>query len=286
MTLVDDTSSKIAPRSEEVSNARKSTRTKSHDTVTSSQSPNHSETSCSLDVEHSVSIYLKRLRVLSKRINPAKLFGEQSLIDSLFASIAKMAHERLEARQVGHENGPSDVGSPETKSPPLVPAIWGTGDQRVHAVVAKSVSEALRLLLSIIAWQTNAVVESVGSIFEADETEEITNDIPALEDGTEHVIVGMRGELCKLLLLCWEQIPDIEYDEHNFSRDLLEFSNSVQQCACQIGSDLRSLFPKEWADSPSPVLQTIALTDDGLLIGGMARYLRWREEEVSNVGIE
>ncbi len=237
------------------------------------------EEAITLDTEHSLSMCLKRLRVLSKRCNIANLLEiapDEAMngmsIENFCTSIGMMTKTRLEERQVASDTGTSD---------PIIPLIWTTGNQRIHDLVAKSVNEALSLLLSIVAWQTSVAVEREEGIFDVDERECHAPLASSTDKDADQFVLRLRGDLVKLLQLCWEQCLD-GFDLNTFSEEHIKFADSVQQHACQIAGDLRSLFPKEWADSPSSLIRAFALTDDGLLVGGSVRYLRSKEDEVRN----
>ncbi len=232
------------------------------------------ETSVALDNEHSLSTCLNRFRVLSKRCNLAALVEmatdegkEEMSIEKFCTSIGMMAKARLDARQIG-----PDTGSAE----PIIPATWTKANEKIHSLVANSVGEALSLLLSIIAWQTQISIEH--GVLDTDDFEAVEG---ITEKATDHVVLRLRSDLVKLLQLCWEQCLE-GFDLGLFSEEHRRFADEVQQKACHISGDLRSLFPKEWVDSSSALLRSFALTDDGFLVGGSVRYLRSKEEEVSD----
>jgi hypothetical protein len=99
-------------------------------------------------------------------------------------------------------------------------------------------------------------------------------------------VLSHRDQLIALLVLCFEQflppVADASEEEPMYSKEHVTFSDQVQIHACQITGDLRSLFPKEWAEAASPLLRACAITNDQPLAGGLVRYFRAKEDQVSH----
>ena len=96
----------------------------------------------------------------------------------------------------------------------------------------------------------------------------------------EHAVVRLRHRLLSTLELCFAQyIPnDSEQSDDDttavqHSEDQHSFSDFVQLAAGKVTSDMRTLFPKEFADAASPLLRSFALREDGRLIGAYVRFL-------------
>jgi len=88
------------------------------------------------------------------------------------------------------------------------------------------------------------------------------------------MVVRMRDRLVKLIALCYEQFIDPDQDA-TYPPECVAFASAVQEEACRVAGDLRSLFPRQWADPKAPrLLQQFALINDSHIIGGYVRYMR------------
>lgn len=114
-----------------------------------------------------------------------------------------------------------------------------------------------------------------------DDMEDDGDDDLSIDD---HVILRLRNRLLSLLELCFSQyIPSS--DEHGdddttvakHSDDQIQFADYVQLAAGRTTSDLRVLFPKEYADAESPLLRSVALQEDGRLVGAFVRFINAKE---------
>ena len=94
----------------------------------------------------------------------------------------------------------------------------------------------------------------------------------------DHIVLTLRRKLINLVEMCYEQyLPDIE--NQSCSEAQKAWSDSVHESAGRCASDLRTLFPREWANAASPHLRAFAITEDSRLIGGFVRYFRSKELE-------
>ena len=224
------------------------------------------------DTEHAIALCLRRLGILSKRWYIAELLADDSeendgehAMESLCTSIAEVVAKELQARKVA-----PDEDEAASTSDIQLPKIWTTSDNRIHGLVAESVSEALAFLLSTLAWAFNGEVAKI-------EMEEAS----PIADPENHVVLSLRDGLVKLLALCFEQFVEEKEGDDTYSEEHIAFANTIQECAGRIAGDLRSLFPKELADADSTFLRACALTNDAHLIGGFVRFLRSQEQKVS-----
>ena len=239
-----------------------------------------------VDVENSILLCLKRWRILTKKCPVEYLFDEKEQdsdeeIKGFCNTVAEAMAKRLQDRKpiVDDVDEQDDAETLATEKSIRVPEIWTKEDSRIHGAIAKSVDEALVVLLSITAWKLrDALLNRSKTEFGNDGDNESDDEVD-VEDLT---VLSMRDRLVKLLGVCFDQFleptEDTEYtDEH------VEFASHVQAAAGRVASDVRTLFPKEWSNAVDPVRQALALTNDSQLIGGFARYLKQREDEVCMV---
>jgi cohesin complex subunit SA-1/2 len=224
------------------------------------------------DIEHAICLAMRRLGILSKRWDLAVLLGEDgkkgsgdSEIDSLHKAVAESIAKDLQTRKADYQEGDEEHGSPE------IPKIWKSGSVQLHDMVAETVGQALSFLLSALAWRINREVALI-----------VQKDSPVGDDtdAKEHVAVRMRDRLEKLVALCFDQYIEKDDDFDSYSEEHIDFATKVQLVAGRVAGDLRSLCPKVWSDAESPLLRSLALTEDGHLIGGFVRFLRSQEEKL------
>jgi len=244
----------------------------------------------SRDIEYAISSCLRRLRVLSKRCNLSELLDESASEDDsaagtvgdLCGAVVTGIEKRLKERAVEVE-APAD-GIENDEPIVSIPDIWKSGDQAVHDAVACSVKDSLSLLLSITAWKLT-MAQKEGNIILQDDEDIVMEEDEEGDDNDMFGVVRQRDQLFAMLVLCFEQFlppkEDLSEDEPMYSKEHILFADQVQEHACQITGDLRCLLPKEWSEASSPLLRACALTDDQSLAGGLVRYLRSKEEQVS-----
>jgi cohesin complex subunit SA-1/2 len=208
----------------------------------------------------------------------------------IMQAIAKRLQDRKPIVNVdkGEEDASMDDTTIGTVKTVTVPEIWTTDDPQIHGVIAKSVDEALTLLLDIMAWKIDETVKPVlETIKDYDDDSDDDSDAESETKGGEKedkmdvqdiTVLRMRDRLLKLLGLCFDQYIDDEDD--TFSNEHIQFSSAVQASAGRVASDVRVLFPKDWSDAKDGIRRALALTDDAQLIGGFARYLQSREFEL------
>lgn len=112
----------------------------------------------------------------------------------------------------------------------------------------------------------------------------ITEDDEEDSPEKDHVVTRLRNGLLSTLELCFAQYIPSSFDQGDgestvvqHSEEQHSFSDFVQLTAGKVTSDLRTLFPKEYADASSPILRSFALQDDGRLIGAYVRFLDSKE---------
>ncbi len=101
---------------------------------------------------------------------------------------------------------------------------------------------------------------------------------------SDHVVIRLRNGLISTLELCFAQYIPTSFDHGDGESTMVQhseeqhsFSDYIQLSAGRVTSDLRTLFPKEYADASSPILRSFALQEDGRLIGAYVRFLESKE---------
>ena len=224
------------------------------------------------DIEHSICLCLLRWKILLKKLPVSFLFDEskdddEDEVEGFCKTITEALGKRLMDRKPIVDDEGDEGQSIRTRSV-AVASVWRSDDVTIHSEVAKALDTGLDVLLSITAWKLADIKLSKKENAELGVVDEET----APED---LLVVRLRDSLSKLIGLCYEQFLD-ELPGLVFSDEQESFSASVQTSAGRVGSDLRTLFPREWSLAKSPTLRALALQDDAHLIGGFVRYLQSR----------
>jgi hypothetical protein len=222
------------------------------------------------DLESSISLSLLRLSVLAKRWSIAALLGDEKFGDSELETISEAVTNylatELKARQITYHRPETQGDADQVESP----KIWSSADEKVHSVVADSVSGGLDFILGMASYRLKEEIQRIDAGVAKYEDEDIKN----------HVVLHMRDRLVCLILLCYEQfIASVDMDL--FSEVHVDFSITVQNHAHRAAGDLRALFPQNWIKAKSPFLSACALVDVSLLIGADVRFVRSQEFRVS-----
>jgi len=226
------------------------------------------DTASARDVENSIALCLQRLVVLSKRLDISDILGEPDEdtgnddTTKLCAAIAEHLARELQARKV--------IFPDDEEADDVIPQVWMTGDDRLHAYVADSTKEGLSLLLTVAAYRLKKEIELID--------EDTANESA---DFSTHFVIQMRDRLLKLIHYCFEQHVEPTDERIEYPPEHLAFASAVQSHACVIAGDLRGLFLKQWGDAKSPFLRACALVDkDDHVLGGYARFLSSSEEQL------
>ena len=229
-----------------------------------------------LEREIAISVSLRRLRILSKRLDLSQLLddtGQEEVMIKLRDSVAIGLSARLETRQVV-------LSDDSLHGSIITPEVWTESDTQVHEAVANAVRDALQFLLVSLAWSLRKACAN-DPIASAD-VDTVHDEGDANEEIEDHPFVQQRSQLLDFVCLCFEQfLPEVNEDVYTDEQS--KFADIVQTAAFQTSGDLRALLPKEWADASSPLLRLCALTDDTALIGGSIRFFRAQEHELRDV---
>ena len=237
------------------------------------------------DTEFAISLDTKRLRILAKRMDLAKVLSFQDpekgdkdstggpvALDVIRNTIVSGVDKRLKARQVEVvEKETDDDNDNDDEEIIRIPDIWETVNSPVHAAVAVTVGESLQFLLATTAWGLadaldNDPIYQAGIKGDPDQNED--NDLE------EHVLVKEREQIEAVIHLCFEQNLSGSGD---VSDAHIDFAESVQRSATLAMADLRTLFPKGWSEASSPLLRLLALDDDRLLVSQFVQYFKSKE---------
>ena len=237
------------------------------------------------DTEFAISLDTKRLRILAKRMDLAKVLSFQDpekgdkdstggpvALDVIRNTIVSGVDKRLKARQVEVvEKETDDDNDNDDEEIIRIPDIWETVDSPVHAAVAVTVGESLQFLLATTAWGLADALDN-DPIYQAG----IKGDPDQNEDTDleEHVLVKEREQIEAVIHLCFEQNLSGSGD---VSDAHIDFAESVQRSATLAMADLRTLFPKGWSEASSPLLRLLALDDDRLLVSQFVQYFKSKE---------
>lgn len=277
--------------------SRRSPRSSISSDATDEPDDEESKSSAEKDREYAISVGLKRLRVLAKRLNVAKLLaskkGHPVTIETVRNVVVAGVERRLRERQVvvvekakrgeNNKGAENDDGEDEDDDDDdveyKVPEVWKEMDASVHAAIAESIQETLDFLLATTAWSLKEALDQ-DPVRRGGVKEDVEGDDD--DDLEEHVVAKQRDQIAAILQLCFEQYVSKRQsvDSETYSEEHLAFADSVQLHAGQAFGDLRSLFPKGWSDAASPLLRTCALTDDQDLVAGFVRYFRSKEDEL------
>lgn len=216
-----------------------------------------------VETEHAIASQMLRLKILLMVCQATHLFedtsdeDEESELDGLFKTISEAMGQRLKERK-------KIIGEEDTGTTASASSIWNDADPDLHEATAKSIDVSLQVLLLIVTQELAATLEA------RQDSEEDVDDV----DASSLLVVRHRNILVKLLMMCFEQYID---EGTECSDDQRTFSHKVQSSAGQITSDLRSLFPHDFAEAVDPVRRAMSLqggADQSILLGGFSRWFQ------------
>jgi len=238
--------------------------------------------SADADTEYSIFLNVRRLRILAKKCDLSEFFDDTNNVNQL-ELLCNFVCDGLKSRLRACK--PVDLrvnADEETAADKLIE------DGDVLGAIGKSVNEGLQLILSVTGWfffsyqDEEDLVKNKKDL--VDDMEDGDDDDSSVDD---HVILRLRNRLLSLLELCFSQyIPSS--DEHGdddttvakHSDDQISFADYVQIAAGRTTADLRMLFPKELSDAESPLLRSVALQEDGRLVGAFVRFISAKEHSL------
>lgn len=245
--------------------------------VKNNRHPALESTPFSYDEESALCNNLDRARILSKKFDFASLLGDDfKSAEDLCSYIVRGLTERLNAYQVAR---PID----DDATVATCKERWKVADERMVHHIPYIIRNGLTVILNFSIWRTRHVLEGEG-ILGADCTNNddgyVTDseDENMVEDANDHELLRLRNRLISLVELCYDQFA---IDEEDCMPLQIQYSNSIIEIAAEVGCDIRMLFMKEYVHAKSPLLRSLAITDESRLVGGYARFIRSKENEVS-----
>lgn len=231
----------------------------------------------SIDGETALCNNLDRARILSKKLDFSSFLGDDfSSLEELCQFIAEGITSRLKSLQVARP-----IDDEETVA--TCKERWESIDENMVYVIPCVVRSGLAVILNSTTWRMHKVLHEDGFSrnhmsnqkgYVSESDDEDMSDI--VED---HELLRLRNHLISLVELCYDQFV---LDEDDCSSLQVQWSNEIIEVAAQVGSDIRTLFMKEYIFAKSPLLHALAITDDSRLVGGYARFIRAKEQEVSS----
>jgi cohesin complex subunit SA-1/2 len=231
----------------------------------------------SIDTESALCNILDRARILSKKVDFSRFLGDDfSSLEELCQFIAEGITRRLKALQVARP-----IDDEETVA--TCKERWETIDENIVYIIPSIIRSGLAVILNSTAWRMYTSLREDGMMKESrtlnhkgyvtdSDDEDMTNVVD------DHELLRLRNHLISLVELCYDQFV---LDEDECSSLQVQWSNEIIEVAAQVGCDVRLLFMKEYIHAKSPLLHALAITDDSRLVGGYARFIRAKEQEVS-----
>ena len=274
--------------------------------VTDDEDDGIDESSTAVEIEHGIYLNLMRFRILFQRCNLSPYLqdddgdasDDDDGVEAICSVIADGLAKRLNARKPSAAKddvteGESTVASTSTKHT----SIWDKDEKNMAMITARAVEQGLKLIKTATSWKLHEVMEEESLVLDDDDDdimEEVNDDDDDDDESEDHIVLRLRDRAIALIELCYEQFvedsPVGDDDESivtHYTDDQKTFATYVQIVASRAATDLRSLFPKEWAHAASPLLRAFAIVNDGRLIGGFVRCLRSKEDMLrANDGAE
>jgi cohesin complex subunit SA-1/2 len=230
-----------------------------------------------IDNETSLYLNLQRARILSWQGIYSNFLNsdDDSSVEDMCNFVANGLSYRLSTFQVDSQLADDDDTADKTTD-----KRWDFSNDRIPCVTAGTVDEGLRFLLAVTAQKLGDTqndeklvlddgIEIITNPDEEEEADEIEVD--------DHIVLRHRNRLLSLVDRCFQNFIDEDSGIEYTSAEKL-WSTRIQESGGEIASDLRTLFPREWSNSSSSLLRSLAITDDSRLIGGYVRYLNTLQE--------
>ncbi len=263
----DDTTSLKSPR------RRKSPRTSLDSVINSGDEDEHE--SEKINMETAFYLNLLRARILAmSNVFTGFLDSHVESTDTLCALISKELSRRLDSHKISSS---SDLADDSTQ------ICWTTSEETLPRLIAGIIDEGLQLILMVTTEKLCDMINDENLVADDDDAM-ISQDEEGEKDDDKivhHPVLTLRNCLISLVEKCYEQFLPIAENSDMFSSTQKIWADLVQNSGSHIAFDLRTMFPKEWSNSTSPLLRALAIVDDSCLIGGYVRHLKSNFERVS-----
>eukprot|EP00569_Conticribra_weissflogii_P004744 CAMPEP_0171342406 /NCGR_PEP_ID=MMETSP0878-20121228/14224_1 /TAXON_ID=67004 /ORGANISM="Thalassiosira weissflogii, Strain CCMP1336" /LENGTH=1813 /DNA_ID=CAMNT_0011845061 /DNA_START=84 /DNA_END=5525 /DNA_ORIENTATION=- len=237
--------------------------------------------SVAADTEYSIFLNLKRLRILSQKIDLFAFFentaNDKNQLELLCSFVGEALKRRLHCCRPMELRG-DDASMADSEYNKVIDS------PDVLAELGKAVQEGLELILCVTGWSLLTLQNNENLVMNDDDIigDVVKNDPEDNQSIEDNVVLRLRNQLLSLLQQCYAQyLPSSEerdddetsVGKHSFSSEQIAFADFVQMSAGKVASDLRVLFPKEYADAASPILRSLALVNDDYLVAGNFRFI-------------
>jgi len=265
--------------------------------VTDDEDDGIDEATTPVETEYGIYLNLMRFRILFQRCNLSPYLqdddgggasDDDDGVEAICSVIADGLAKRLNARKPSAaKDDVTEDGSAIASTITKHTSIWDKDEKNIAMITARGVEEGLNLITTATARKLREVMEEESLVvddFDDDIMEEVNEDDED-DEIEDHVVLRLRDRAIALIELCYEQFvedsaigEDDESIATHYTDDQKAFAMRVQIVGARAATDLRSLFPKEFAHAASPLLRAFAIVNDGRLIGGFVRCLRSKEE--------
>lgn len=226
------------------------------------------------DKQYSLYYNLKRIRVLSSRLDLSEYMGSSQDDENLIEVLCKFVSDGLVHRLTYYKSKLNSDGENNRRT-------WGEDEKQLLQVTSLLIYEGMQFLLTVTAWKVLSLQEQHKLVLDEKELlrvveEEDEDD----DDDVDHIVIRLRDRLIVLAELCFEQHLPLPNGDGLYSDAQQEWSDSLQEIGGIISSDLRSLFLQEWSNASSPLLRAASITDDSRLIAGYIRHFCSKESDI------
>jgi len=262
----DDAVSLKSPR------RRKSPRTSLDSVINSGDEDEHE--SEKINMETAFYLNLLRARILAmSNVFTGFLDSHVESTDTLCALISKELSRRLDSHKISSS---SDLADDSTQ------ICWTTSEETLPRLIAGIIDEGLQLILMVTTEKLCDMIDDENLVADDDDAM-ISQDEEGEKDDDKivhHPVLTLRNCLIALVEKCYEQFLPSAENSDMYSSTQKIWADLVQNSGSHIACDLRTMFPKEWSNSTSPLLRALAIVDDSCLIGGYVRHLKSNFERV------
>jgi cohesin complex subunit SA-1/2 len=279
-TQITETETISTNKNKRVSSSRRSSARLSSRSSTSSSDADQQTNTVATEVEEdacfSFALSIRRLNILTKRTNVVELLGDND---------PAAANQLIKTLASYLENMPQMAKRPCHR---------GNKSSRFYQSMANAFQDGLAFLLCCAGWKLHMLVDALGLVEHSED--EISTTEPVSNEDTERYVQGiltLRDDMFSILGHAMKEAQQPSNKSDDESEYVPQppseraFVASMQLTCARVATDLRTLFPKEWANFPaSSKLRELALSNEGQLIATSIRCLRSNEQHLMLTGDE